>query len=60
MNTWEAIFSQSPVNDGYYDEHNLPYLRWQWPRATWLQARRAYLRKDQMTQAGKATRAGSN
>ena len=60
MNTWEAIFSQSPVNDGYYDEHNLPHLRWQWPRATWLQARRAYLRKDQITQAGKATRAGSN
>jgi hypothetical protein len=43
MNTWESIFNQSPVNDGYYDEHSLPYWRWQWPRSTWLQKRRQQL-----------------
>jgi len=36
MNTWESIFTQSPANYGYYDEHNLPHVRWQWPRATWF------------------------
>ncbi|HEX6768708.1 MAG TPA: hypothetical protein VF208_05095 [Candidatus Binatia bacterium] len=44
MNAWEAIFAQSPVNDGYYDEKDLPHLRWDWPSATWLQARRNFLR----------------
>ena len=24
MNSWEAIFTQSPVNQGYYDEQRLP------------------------------------
>jgi hypothetical protein len=56
MNSWEAIFSQSPVNDGYYDEHELPHLRWEWPSATWLQARRDYLRKRQPTQTDNASR----
>ncbi len=56
MNSWEAIFSQSPVNDGYYDEHELPHLRWEWPSATWLQARRNYLRKRQPTQTDNASR----
>ena len=39
MNTWEAIFSQSPVNQGYYDEERLPQLHWGWPRGTWFQSR---------------------
>lgn len=56
MNTWEAIFSQSPVNDGYYDERKLPHLRWQWPSSTWFQARRDYLREHQPTATGKARR----
>jgi hypothetical protein len=56
MNAWEAIFSQSPVNDGYYEEHDLPHLRWQWPRATWFQTRRNYLRKRQPTQTDNASR----
>jgi hypothetical protein len=30
MNVWESIFIQSPVNRGYYDEDNLPHVRWQW------------------------------
>jgi hypothetical protein len=60
MNTWEAIFRQSPVNDGYYDEHKLPHLRWQWPRATWLQARRAYLREHPLAGAGDAKKSWKN
>ncbi|HEV8721815.1 MAG TPA: hypothetical protein VGW77_14385 [Candidatus Binatia bacterium] len=39
MNTWEAVFSQSPVNEGYYNGDQLPQVRWAWPRATWFQAR---------------------
>lgn len=39
MNGWEAIFVQSPVNDGYYNEDELPQKPWQWPAATWFQAR---------------------
>jgi hypothetical protein len=39
MNTWESIFRQSRVNDGYYDEDKLPQLKWDWPRGTWFQAR---------------------
>lgn len=56
MHTWEAIFSQSPVNDGHYDEDKLPHLRWEWPRATWFQARRDYLRHHQLAQTGNASR----
>ena len=55
MNAWEAIFAQSPVNDGYYNEQELPHLRWKWPSATWLQERRSYLREHKLAQAGKDT-----
>ena len=44
MNLWESIFTQSPVNDGYYDEDDLPHQRWEWPKATWFQARRDFIR----------------
>jgi hypothetical protein len=47
MNAWEAIFIQSPVNRGYYDENDLPHQRWQWPKATWFQARRDFLKQHQ-------------
>jgi hypothetical protein len=39
MNTWEAIFSQSPVNNGYYNGEKLPQAHWDWPKRTWFQAR---------------------
>ena len=39
MNTWEAIFSQSPVNQGYYNEAGLPQNHWEWPRGTRFQSR---------------------
>ena len=54
MNVWESIFAQSPVNDGYYDEQTLPHVRWQWPSATWFQARRDYLRQRQPAHSGQA------
>ena len=44
MNTWEAIFTQSPANDGYYKEDELMQLNWHWPRGTWLQGRLEYVR----------------
>jgi hypothetical protein len=43
MNAWEAIFSQSPVNEGYYNEQRLPQVHWDWPRSTWLQSRLDFL-----------------
>ena len=39
MNAWESIFLQSPANDGYYDEDELPQLKWEWPNGTWFQSR---------------------
>lgn len=39
MNTWESIFLQSPANDGWYDENELPEQLWEWPKGTWFQAR---------------------
>ena len=36
MNSWEAIFTQSPVNQGYYNEQRLPQQHWAWPRGTWF------------------------
>jgi hypothetical protein len=39
MNGWEAIFLQSRVNDGYYNEDELPQKPWQWPATTWFRAR---------------------
>lgn len=60
MNTWEAIFRQSPVNDGYYDEQILPHLRWQWPRSTWLQSRRAYLREHPLAGTGAPKKSWKN
>lgn len=44
MNTWEAIFSQSPVNEGYYNEQRLPQFHWDWPRGTWFQSRLDFIR----------------
>ncbi len=48
MNTWESIFVQSPVNDGHYDEDELPYLNWNWPKETWFQTRLQQIREHQL------------
>jgi len=39
MSVWEMIFTQSPVNEGYYDEEKLPQTKWDWPKGTWFQNR---------------------
>jgi hypothetical protein len=48
MNSWEAIFLQSPANYGIYDEEDLPHLLWEWPKQTWLQDRLVYLRERRL------------
>ena len=45
MHVWEAIFRQSRVNDGYYDEQCLPQSKWDWPTGTWFQTRLDRLRE---------------
>jgi hypothetical protein len=56
MNTWEAIFRQSPVNEGFYDEGKLPQQNWDWPKGTWFQARLDYVREHQSGMQLKSSR----
>ena len=56
MNTWEAIFSQSPVNDGYYDEDRMPVARWEWPSGTWFQGRLEYAREHEPVRSLRTSR----
>ena len=39
MNGWESIFTQSPVNNGLYQEDKLQQQNWSWPTGTWFQTR---------------------
>jgi hypothetical protein len=48
MNAWEAIFTQSPANNGYYEEDELAQGYWEWPRHTWLQDRLEYVRGHEL------------
>jgi len=59
-NTWESIFSQSPANNGYYDETELPHFNWGWPKGTWFQERRDYVRERRPISwpTGRKTRKG--
>jgi hypothetical protein len=56
MNVWESVFTQSRVNDGYYDEDRLPDFRWEWPKRTWFQARLDYARNHNQVGALKTSR----
>jgi hypothetical protein len=56
MNAWKSIFMLSPVNDGYYDETELPQQNWQWPKRTWFQERLGYVRERQTVANLKSTR----
>jgi hypothetical protein len=56
MNVWEAVFSQSRVNNGYYDEQWLPQSRWDWPSKTWFQGRLDYVREHEPIWALKTVR----
>jgi len=61
MNAWESIFVQSPVNEGHYDEDELPYLSWDWPKETWFQTRLSQIRIRQLATSLKAIkRIGAN
>jgi hypothetical protein len=44
MSAWQLIFLQSRANNGRYDGDQLPPQTWEWPRETWFQKRRLYLR----------------
>jgi hypothetical protein len=54
MSAWKSIFMQSPVNDGYYEEEELPQQNWEWPKGTWFQSRLDHIRERQSTRAMKA------
>lgn len=56
MNTWKAIFSQSPVNEGYYNEQRLPQFHWDWPRQTWFQSRLNLIRDHEYVSGLKTSR----
>lgn len=47
MKAWESIFLQSPVNNCWYDEDDLPQLNWKWPKETWFETRLDYVREHQ-------------
>jgi hypothetical protein len=58
MNVWEAIFRQSRVNGGTYDEQSLPQRKWDWPTETWFQTRLERLREVQARIALRPVRNG--
>jgi hypothetical protein len=41
---WQMVFSLSKVNGAYYDGEKLPTLPWDWPKDTFLQRRREFLK----------------
>jgi hypothetical protein len=51
MKAWESIFYQSPVNNGRYDEDELPQVNWDWPNDTWFQSRLHYMRDHEPRQS---------
>ena len=55
-NTWEAIFSQSPVNKGYYNGEKLPQAHWAWPKSTWFQSRLNLIRESERLAPLKSSR----
>ena len=55
MNAWEAIFTQSPANNGFYEENELAQVCWAWPRRTWLQDRLEYVREHEPAMGLKST-----
>jgi len=56
MNAWESVFLQSRINDGYYDESELPQRPWRWPEVTWFRVRLEQVRKQKPTVCRKILR----
>jgi hypothetical protein len=47
MTSWQLVFAQSRVNNGSYAGEQLASQNWHWPKETWFQKRRSYLRTGQ-------------
>jgi hypothetical protein len=45
MTAWQLIFSQSKVNNGFYDGDRLVPQNWDWPKETWFRNRLRDLRE---------------
>ncbi len=58
--TWQGIFARSPAHCGRYDERELPHVRWEWPKGTWFQSRREFVRERQPTQTGNLKNSANN
>lgn len=41
---WQRVFLQSKVNGALYRGEQLPGMRWEWPKDTYLQRRLRYCR----------------
>lgn len=41
---WQRVFLQSKVNGALYWGEQLPGVRWEWPKNTYLQRRLRYVR----------------
>jgi len=41
---WQRVFLQSKVNGALYRGEQLPGMRWEWPKNTYLQRRLRYSR----------------
>jgi hypothetical protein len=50
---WQRVFLQSKANGAFYCGEQLPGIRWEWPKNTYLQRRlrdsRPYLGNDRRT-----------
>ena len=56
MNAWKLVFLQSRVNNGYYDEDQLPQFKWDWPKETWFQSRLYHVRDHEPVLSLKSSR----
>jgi hypothetical protein len=43
---WQRVFLQSKVNGAFYQGEQLPGVRWEWPKDTYLQRRLRLGRAD--------------
>lgn len=45
LEQWRGIFASSVANGGIYTGHQLPHNEWSWPRETWFEARKDFVRE---------------
>jgi len=51
-NTWQSVLTKSAANSGQYDEGELPHVNWAWPKRTWFQVRREFVRERRPIRIG--------